>query len=87
MGCRQPWLREGLQALPGHPVPLTTAEPRLTPVPHDDLAKHAEQAALPGHRLIAVVPQQHAAPPGSLVRDGPVPTLPQGGVHLLPCLA
>ena len=87
MGFGQPSLREGVPAWPGQPVPLTAAAQRLTPVPYDRLAKHAEQAAIAEHRRVAVVPQQHAAQPGSLWRDGPVQTLPQGGCHLLQFLA
>jgi hypothetical protein len=36
------------------------------------------------HPVITVVPQPHTSQPGSLLGDGPVPTLPQGGFDLRP---
>src|SRR5215475_4311163 len=86
MGYGQPALRQGVHARPCHPVPLTAAAERLTPVAHDRLAKHFEQTAIAGHSIVPIVPQEHALQPGALLRDRPVHAPPQrifDGLQLL----
>src|SRR5262245_54535755 len=85
--CREPAFCEGVHPLPGQPVPLTSSAERPTPGASDRLAKHGEQAAIARYPVVTVVPEQHASEPRSLLRDRPVHTLPQGGLHLLQFLA
>jgi hypothetical protein len=85
--CGEPEVCEGVHPLPGQPVPLTPSAERPTPGASDRLATHRKQTAIARHPVITVVPKQHTSQPSSLLWDGPVHTLPQGGFDLLQFLA
>src|SRR5262245_61843030 len=85
-GCGPPARRQGVPARPWHPVLLTAAAARLTPVAQARLAKHVEPTASAGPSLVPIVPPEHALPPGALLRDRPVHAPPQrllDGLQLL----
>jgi hypothetical protein len=86
-GCREPVFCRGSHLLPGEPVPLTPSAERPTPGAPDRLATHRAQATVARHPIGARVSQQHTAQPGTRLGEGPVPTLPQGRLDLLQCLA
>jgi hypothetical protein len=83
MGFGQPLLCEYVHALPCHAVALTASAQRLTPIPHDGVTEYCEQTALTRHTRVPIMPQEHAFPPGALLRDGPVQAPPQ---RLFDCL-
>jgi hypothetical protein len=86
-GLGPPGLCECVQARPWHPVALTTSAQRLPAITPEGVAASPEQTAIARHGLVSLGPQQHACPPGPLLRDGPVHAPPPPVLHGLQCLA